>query len=146
MAGDKRGLGSVPWLSDRQLGEPGSIAGAAAHSRAFDAVIGLRPTEPPARKTPRAVLNALDHLADHTDPNATAIVVFGRYDQARKALAHAIEERAPRDQLRRLLFTIAFDFETATSGHRCHVFVDGSAARLRGFDEKLRRYRDRTGQ
>ena len=141
----KRGLGSVPWLSDRQLGEPGSIAGAEAHARAFDAVIaGPAAAARAARRTPRALCEALDRLAANSE--ATAIVVFGRYDQARRALAAAADEGATHDQLRRLVCTIAFDFETATASHSCPVFVDGTAAHLRGFDEKLQRYRDRSGQ
>jgi hypothetical protein len=139
----KHGLGALPWLFDRQLGQPGSIAGAEAHSRAFDAVIAGPVVAPrPPRAVP-AIDVALEHLA--ANPDALAIVVFGRYDQARKALAGA-GEVATADQLRRLLCTIAFDFETATSGHSCPVFVDSTAAHLRGFPEKLQRYRDRSGQ
>lgn len=140
----KRGLGSVPWLSDRQPGEPGSIAGAEAHARAFDAVVNGPAAARATRRTPRALCEALERLAANSE--ATAIVVFGRYDQVRVAVAAATDEGATPDQLRRLVCTIAFDFETATASHSCPVYVDPSAARLRGFDERLQRYRDRSGQ
>lgn len=141
----KRGLGAVPWLSERQLGTSGSVEGSAAHGRAFEAVLGRKPADRPEQRRPdSAIRNALEHLAQQ--PADSAIVVFGRYDQARAALATAADEGAEPDLLRRLLCTIAFDFESATSGYRCPVFVDPTAAHLRGFDEKLQRYLRRCGQ